>query len=215
MNFVEKPILLRDEELILNNLRAIYWPREKALIVSDLHIGKTAHFRRHGIALSSNVQHKDLNRLSILVEFYKPEKLLVVGDLFHAEINTDMDVFKIWRDDHSDLDIVLIKGNHDKLADYIYDSFDINCCQKQLEVAPFTFIHEPKVSRKSFMISGHIHPGVLIKSRGQPRLKLPCFQVSAAQLILPAFSEFTGLATSRSNKGKVFHAFTTTSFFEF
>lgn len=180
-----------------------------------MHIGKTAHFRRHGIALSSNVQHKDLRRLSFLVQLYKPEKLWVVGDLFHAEINSDMDVFKIWRDDHSDLDIVLIKGNHDKLADYIYDSFNINCCQKQLEVEPFTFIHEPKLSRKNFMISGHIHPGVLIKPKGQPRLKLPCFQVSAAQLILPAFSEFTGLATSRSKKGKVFHAFTATSFFEF
>ncbi|MEM6516242.1 MAG: ligase-associated DNA damage response endonuclease PdeM [Bacteroidota bacterium] len=215
MHFVEKPIILRDEELVLNNLRAIYWKKENSLIVSDLHIGKSAHFRKHGIAVSSDVQEKDLKRLSILVHHYKPKKIIVVGDLFHAEINTDMDAFKVWRDSFQNLEIILIKGNHDRLKAEVYDSFDIECCQKELFLKPFTLIHEPTRSKDKFMISGHIHPGVLVRSKGRPGLRLPCFKITSNQLILPAFSAFTGLATSKTGKGKKFHAFTETAFFEF
>ncbi|WP_047545786.1 ligase-associated DNA damage response endonuclease PdeM [Psychroserpens sp. Hel_I_66] len=215
MIHAEKQITINGESLQLNNLRAIFWKREQTLIASDLHIGKSAHFRRHGIAISSNVQKKDLKRLSFLIDHYQAKKLIVVGDLFHAEINTDMDLFRDWRHQYSNLEIILIKGNHDRLKDHVYDSFAIDCCNKSLDVSPFKFIHEPKKVDDAFIISGHIHPGVLIKSRGRPRIKLPCFKVTQNQLILPAFSEFTGLATSRVKDGVCFYAFTETSFFEF
>ncbi|WP_026755338.1 ligase-associated DNA damage response endonuclease PdeM [Sediminibacter sp. Hel_I_10] len=215
MTFTEKPIELKNETLILNNLRAMFWPKQNALIVSDLHIGKSAHFRRHGIPVSVDVQRKDLDRLSFLVSHYQAKQLIVVGDLFHAEVNTDMDLFKRWRDKETDLEILLIKGNHDRLKAEVYEGFKINCCQDQWDMAPFRFVHEPKLLSDRFVISGHIHPGVEIKSRGRPRLRLPCFQVSASQLILPAFSEFTGLATSKVKKNQIFHAFTETAFFEF
>ena len=158
MNFVEKTIQLRGEELILNNLRAVYWKTQNALIVSDLHIGKSAHFRRHGIPVSVGVQHKDLQRLELLVNHYQAKQLIVVGDLFHAEINTDMDLFSSWRNNNPDLEIILIKGNHDRLKQEVYDSFDINCCQKQLDLEPFIFIHEPANLKSQFLVSGHIHP---------------------------------------------------------
>jgi DNA ligase-associated metallophosphoesterase len=200
---------------LLYNLRALYWPREEALIVSDLHIGKSAHFRKHGIPISVNVQHNDLERLSFLIGYYTPKKLIVVGDLFHAEINTDMDLFKMWRANHSDLEIILIKGNHDRLKDIVYDSFAIDCCAKALRLPPFKFIHEPEVIEDEFTISGHIHPGFLLRTKTKQRIKLPCFQVSESQLILPAFSEFTGLAISKNQKTNTYYAFTETSFFEF
>lgn len=216
MRYAEKQITIKGESLVLNNLRAMYWSREKALIASDLHIGKSAHFRKHGIPISVNVQHNDLERLSFLVSHYKPEKLIVVGDLFHAELNTDMDLFKIWRAEHSDLEIILIKGNHDRLKDLVYDSFGIAYCTQELHLAPFDFIHEPKLTATdTFAISGHIHPGIRITSKTKQQIKLPCFEVSSSQLILPAFSEFTGLAISKRAKKHSYHAFTATSFFEF
>lgn len=216
MRYAEKQITIKGESLVLNNLRAMYWSREKALIASDLHIGKSAHFRKHGIPISVNVQHNDLERLSFLVSHYKPEKLIVVGDLFHAELNTDMDLFKIWRAEHSDVEIILIKGNHDRLNDLVYDSFGIAYCTQELHLSPFHFIHEPKLATTStFAISGHIHPGIRITSKTKQQIKLPCFEVSSSQLILPAFSEFTGLAISKRIKRHSYYAFTETSFFEF
>jgi len=66
----------------------------------------------------------------------------------------------------------------------------------------------------SFIISGHIHPGVFIKGRGKQRIKLPCFQVTENQLILPAFSLFTGLNTRQSLQKCKNFAFTNDGIFE-
>ena len=88
--------------------------------------------------------------------------------------------------------------------------------EKELEISPFTFVHEHlKKHSEQFVISGHTHPGVRIKGKGKQFLKLPCFQVSEHQIILPAFSLFTGLNTRSQPKDSVCYAFTDTSIFKF
>ena len=77
--------------------RAAFWQKEKALILSDLHIGKTAHFRKNGIALANHIMKSDLERLSALIEYFQPEKFIVVGDLLHAGDNSDVDEFCTWK----------------------------------------------------------------------------------------------------------------------
>lgn len=215
MTNVEYILHLEGEELKLSNQRALFWPREKTLIISDIHIGKTGHFRKHGIPVPSNVQQQDLSRLSFLLDHYKAEQLIIVGDLFHAEINTDMKPFAKWREQHSTLKIVLIRGNHDRLKSTVYDSFDIICCEKDLVLHPFKFIHEPNNDTEVFSISGHIHPGFMLKLKGRPKLKLPCFQKGESQLILPAFSKFTGLNTNNHLGNQTNYAFTEDAFYEF
>ena len=90
MKIVTEHITILNEELVLTNQRAIYWNKESALILSDLHIGKTAHFRRHGIPMPDDILQKDLLRLEELISHFEVKTLLIVGDLFHAETNTDM-----------------------------------------------------------------------------------------------------------------------------
>ncbi|MCK8479837.1 ligase-associated DNA damage response endonuclease PdeM [Psychroserpens algicola] len=215
MNFVEQHINLQSEDLILNSLRGLYWEKHDALIISDLHIGKSGHFRKHGIQITSNVQTSDLKRLSFLISHYRIRQLLVVGDLFHAEMNLDMHEFNQWRLAHADVEIILIKGNHDRLNPEIYQNFNITCRNKDLLIDPFRFVHEPYSETDVFSISGHLHPGISIQLKGQPRIKLPCFQVSKSYLILPAFSLFTGLNVSESDSETKYYAFTESSFFEF
>ena len=55
MEIVKETIELQGEELILTNKRAMYWAAQKALILSDLHVGKTAHFRKHGIPIPDEI----------------------------------------------------------------------------------------------------------------------------------------------------------------
>lgn len=212
---VTKEIVLKDEVLILTNKRAIYWKRLKTLILSDMHIGKTAHFRRHGIPISDDVLKNDLNRLESLIGFYKPEQLVIVGDLFHAEANTNMEYFFEWRQGFSFIDFVLIKGNHDRLSDYWMSKLKL-IVKNQHALGPFLFVHDPdETAKNQYLISGHIHPGVSIKGRGRQRIKLPCYTVTERQLILPAFSEFTGLNSRFIDKKANFYAFTSNEFFEF
>ena len=215
MTIVEKQINVNGEDLILTNKRAIYWKRLNALILSDLHIGKTGHFRKHGIPMPDDILQNDLTRLSSLINHFNTEKLLIVGDLFHAEGNEDMITFKIWLTQFLNLKIILIKGNHDRLSKEMMSNFNFQV-ETEFFLSPFLLVHEHLNKHKTdFTISGHTHPGVLIKGRGKQKLKLPCYQVNSNQIILPAFSLFTGLNIKSMPKNCKCYAFTENSFFEF
>ena len=84
MILAEKTIVIQQHTFVLTNQRSLFWKEAKSLILSDLHLGKTAHFRKNGIALPSEIIEKDLQRLSDLVKHFEPQKLIIVGDFVHA-----------------------------------------------------------------------------------------------------------------------------------
>jgi len=197
------------EQLILCKEKAIYWEKEKMLIISDLHIGKSAHFRQSGIQVPGTVGRTDLQKLSALIEEYHPMILLVTGDMFHNKINSDAVDFQEWRKIHSNLKVLLIKGNHDDLRSEEYERLGITVFKKELIVKPFRFIHDkPKEFDEYYNISGHIHPGVVIYGRARQQLKFPCFYFSDTCAVLPAFSVFTGLFMIKPEPGDRFYAIT-------
>lgn len=191
---------LHEQTLWLSPERCIYWEEEKSLIVSDLHFGKTGHFRKSGIAVPQTVYKEDMQRLVNQLQFYKPHQLIVVGDLFHSVANKELDFFKSWRTDFTQLNIQLVKGNHDILKKEWYEDANISVSQTNLQVANFCFVHDineacaPDQNIK-YYISGHIHPCVLLKGLGKQTISLPCYYFNHRFGILPAFSKFTGTAT--------------------
>lgn len=198
---------INGEILIFTNFRAVFWKREYALVISDLHIGKSAHFRKNGIAIPAGILEKDLKNLEELLHFFEVQHIIIVGDLFHAGKNTDLDLFCNWRKQFSHLKLTLIKGNHDRIKKEFYDEHCIDLIEEKLEIPPFTFIHEPEIKEHEFTISGHIHPGIVVGNHRES-VKLPCFSYSKNQLVLPAFSEFTGLDTKSLKKNFKAIAFT-------
>lgn len=185
----------RNQQLALLPQKALFWTDKKYLILSDLHLGKTGHFRKSGIAAPGKANQKNLDRLSNLVDDSQPEKILFLGDLFHSSANREWFQFEEWRKTFSELSILLVSGNHDQLHTSFYQTADIEVVDR-LMVGDFLFLHDAtglqKPSDKT-IISGHIHPGVKLKWKGKQRLRLPCFSISDQQIILPAFGEFTGL----------------------
>ena len=215
MKIINEHIRLANEVLTLTNQRAIFWENQNTLILSDIHIGKTAHFRKHGIPMPDDILQKDLERLGQLILHFNPNRILVVGDLFHAEMNRDMKTFKDWLSLFPDLGWVLVKGNHDRLSKRIMDDLNIEVI-KELVIGPFIFVHDNlERSHELVAISGHTHPGVLIKGKGRQKLKLPCYQITSKQLVLPAFSLFTGLNIRAVPEDAVCYAFTESSMFKF
>ncbi|MBT8245230.1 MAG: ligase-associated DNA damage response endonuclease PdeM [Winogradskyella sp.] len=215
MNIVTEYITIKNEVLTLTNQRALYWEAKDALILSDIHIGKTAHFRRHGIPMPDEILQKDLERLKKMINHFNVGQLLIVGDLFHAETNSDMLTFKSWLKQFENLKLILIKGNHDRQSQRLMDDLNIEVINK-LDLGSFTLIHEHiENDLDLFTISGHTHPGVLIKGKGKQKLKLPCYQVNSKQLILPAFSLFTGLNINSKPDDAICYAFTESSIFKF
>lgn len=213
MNVQTKNIKIRQETFTLTNQRALFWEEQKALILSDLHIGKTAHFRKNGIALANQIMKNDLERLSILIEYFKPEKFIVVGDLLHAGDNSDVDEFCSWRNQYSDLQFHLVEGNHDRISKKLEAKLCLNFKSELLEINDFMLIHDFEKKHPKFQITGHIHPGFVINSAVK-KIKLPCFVVTENQILLPAFSEFTGLDTKNLPRKGRFYVFTDAEIYE-
>ncbi len=205
--------ILNHQTLWLSAERCIFWENQKALIVSDLHFGKSGHFRKSGIGVPQNVYKEDLQRLFSLIQFFNPEKLLIVGDMFHSHANKEVELFAKWRNDLPDLSVQLIKGNHDILTEKYYKNAGITTTKGNLSIDKFCFTHDialtcqSDVSETEYTFSGHIHPGVSISGTGKQSIYLPCFYFGKRYAVLPAFSKFTGLSKVRSgNDNDIFFA---------
>ncbi|MBC7744292.1 MAG: ligase-associated DNA damage response endonuclease PdeM [Flavobacterium sp.] len=185
-----------DQDLLLLPQKALFWQEEKILVVADVHLGKVGHFRKAGIAIPRVLEQEDLGMLSDLIHFYKPEKIIFLGDLFHSDLNNDWDWLILWRDLFKKVEMILVKGNHDIIADNVYLQSEFLLCHLY-DKGPFRFIHKPlplqKLNEESpYIISGHIHPGIQLRGKGRQSLTLPCFHFGNKQAILPAFGKFTG-----------------------
>ena len=185
------------QTLWLSASRCIFWEDESILIVSDLHFGKSGHFRKSGIGIPQHIFKNDLQRLFSQIEFFKPKILLVTGDMFHSAANKELDLFLKWRNDASYLEIYLVKGNHDILNKDFYKKAGIQVFTNKLTVGDFCFTHDVASAcddEKLFIFSGHIHPGIKMNGLAAQSLMLPCFYFGKKYAVLPAFSQFTGLS---------------------
>ena len=193
------------ETLSLLPEKAICWQKENTLILSDLHLGKVGHFRKSGIPVPTGILPADLIRLQKIILAHNPDRLLILGDMFHSLYNREIEFFRSWRNGFAELEILLVQGNHDIISRDDYFSLGIQVIKSHTE-GPFHFKHDPaEYPEGLFTISGHIHPGVRLMGKGRQSLRLPCFYFEERLGILPAFSRFTGMALiNGSRKGNVY-----------
>ena len=206
------PVLhtIQNNHFWLSPQRCLFWEEEQALILSDLHFGKTGHFRKHGIAVPQSIFQEDMQRLVEQIAYFKPRQIIAVGDLFHSKANKEMNLFIKWRNDFPGIDFILVRGNHDILEMGWYHTADIQLKEGCYTVNNFSFVHDPaeilsEELQSNFVFSGHIHPGVNISGLGKQSLSFPCFHFTKKQAILPAFSKFSGFViVKRKKTDKVF-----------
>jgi len=187
---------IENSTIVLLPEKAIYWPEKKTLILSDIHLGKSGHFRKSGIAAPAKINSKNFLRLSVLIEDYKPETICVLGDLFHSDVNREWIEFEKWRNQFQNLRFKLVLGNHDTLHKSFYEAANIEVSDYSI-AEPFIFTHQADKKNDRYrsltQMSGHVHPAVRLNGRGKQTLRVPCFKVGRNEILLPAFGEFTGL----------------------
>lgn len=197
--------ILRDQQFWLTAERCLYWEAKKCLILSDLHFGKTGHFRRAGIAVPPDVYKEDLHRLWEQIQYFKPDEVIFVGDLFHSRANLEHSWFRKWRHDLPGVKMHLVIGNHDILGRKDYEEMDLIIHEQRYVLGEFCFVHDllpEDLAGSCYFISGHIHPGIRLAGPGRQSLRFPCFYFSTHFAILPAFSRFTGIALIEPKQGE-------------
>ena len=175
--------------------RALYLPGSNTLIVADVHWGKAAAFRAGGIPVPHGTTRSGLDRLDAVLTRTGASHLYVLGDLLHARASMapgTRQTLDAWRATRRELQITLVRGNHDYHAGDPPASLHIDCVDAPLHVGPFALCHHPCEHDTGYVLAGHIHPVVQLRGRARQKLTLPCFAFGERSAMLPAFGEFTG-----------------------
>ena len=203
MKMKMETIHIAGQRFILHPYGAAFWTERKMLLVSDLHLGKAGHFRKHGIGIPQTGITKDYERLDELCEEFCPETICFLGDLFHSEINKEFDLFTEWACACAS-QIILVAGNHDVIDHENYDRLEIKVTDDML-LDGIYMTHKP-VDSVHINFAGHIHPGISLRGVGRMRVKVPCFYWDGKRLLFPAFGDLTGSVGIRPKKGHTVYA---------
>jgi DNA ligase-associated metallophosphoesterase len=187
--------------------RTLGWIDRRTLVVADPHFGKAEHFRRSGIPVPPGTTQHNLDRLDVALRETEAQRLVVLGDFFHSRGGvTDvlLDQLRVWRQRWDGLEVVNVRGNHDRQAGDPPEDLAIRCVagpwrdEKHEAVA---FAHEPCVVADAVTWCGHIHPAVKLEGLANSRLRVPCFHVETRHATMPAFGAFTGAKVIRPKQG--------------
>ncbi|WP_406648607.1 ligase-associated DNA damage response endonuclease PdeM [Aliisedimentitalea scapharcae] len=164
---------------------ALWWPDQRLLCVSDLHLGKAERLARRGGPVLPPYETRDtLDRLSQDITKTDAATVVCLGDSFDDLASaqslsdtarmqlTGLQAGRRW---------IWIQGNHDP------GPVELGGAHLQdLKLAPLVFRHiaDPVAQGE---VSGHYHPKA--KLRGTAR---PAFLVDTARVVLPAYGTYTG-----------------------
>ena len=192
------------ESLTLLPERAAYWPRAATLLVADPHWGKAATFRAGGVPVPRGTTSEGLARLDRVIARTGARRIVFLGDYLHARAGRAPETLRLlaeWRVANPELELVLVRGNHDRHAGDPPIDAGLTCVDAPLHVDPFVLAHHPAASDEGYVLAGHLHPGARLSGRGGMRERLPCFWFGRGCGVLPAFGEFTGLADVTAEAG--------------
>jgi uncharacterized protein len=186
------------ERLRLLPERAAFWERRALLLVADPHWGKTTAFRAAGLAVPGGTTAEGLRRLEAALARTGARRLAFLGDFFHARAGRSpatLEALARWRATDPALDVLLVRGNHDRHAGDPPPELGIRTVDGPVGFEPpFVLAHHPHASPDGYVLAGHLHPVVALRGTGRQRQVLPCFHFGTRLGVLPAFGGFTGAA---------------------
>jgi len=105
------------ERLMLLPERAAFWERRQTLLVADTHFGKAATFRAAAIPVPRGTTTGSLRRLDAALARTGAKRIVFLGDFLHAREGREAETTRVvgeWRSQHAAVDMLLVRGNHDK-----------------------------------------------------------------------------------------------------
>ncbi|MGB3148699.1 MAG: ligase-associated DNA damage response endonuclease PdeM [Paracoccaceae bacterium] len=163
---------------------ALWWPKERTLIVSDLHLGRSERMARKGGPLLPPYEVQDtLMRLDEVLGRVAAARVICLGDTFDDRLAAGLaEPMLLWLARMmAGRQWIWIEGNHDPGPLALGGEH-----LAELALGPLVFRHIAKPGAQG-EVSGHYHPK--IRLAGQRR---PCFLTDRSRVILPAFGTYTG-----------------------
>src|SRR5690349_1061781 len=178
---------IEGEAVVLMPEHALWLPERKTLLVADAHFGKAATFRAGGIFVPRGTTATTLTRLDRALTRTSATRVIFLGDLLHAREGRSPETLRLvadWRASRAGVEVVLVRGNHDRAAGDPPESLGIACVDAPMLDGPFAFTHHPRSVAEHFDVAGHVHPAVRLRGPGRQSERLPCFWVRPEQMVL-------------------------------
>jgi DNA ligase-associated metallophosphoesterase len=189
------PFHWRGQRLELLAAKALWDHEQKLLLVADLHLGKAETFQSQGIALPSDGDAGTLNALLTLAHVWRPQEVVVLGDLIHSRLGITAELRQKLRALPQLLGcrLRLIGGNHERGSWIEGLPQEPAMARGSLWLSHGPEDQPPPESPDLLHVCGHLHPVAMIGDRND-RLRLPCFSYDEAErrLVLPSFGQLTG-----------------------
>ena len=180
---------LAGADLVALGSGALWWPAQRLLCVSDLHLGKSERIARRGGTILPPYETRDtLLRLADDLDRMNPATVICLGDSFD-----DLDAARaLAAEDQTALTRmqagrrwIWIEGNHDS------GPVDLGGTHlAELTLGPLTFRHIAQTGA-SGEISGHYHPKASLTTRAR-RITRAAFLSDRDRIIMPAYGTYTG-----------------------
>ena len=160
---------------IVSPYPAAYLESEKALVVSDLHLGIESKLASRGINIPTNILRETIDSVLIPAKELECDKVYILGDLKHEYGRPkELDWWSV-RQLVEELraiyaEPVLIKGNHDRYVNLILKNMGVECVQSYLNADGFLLAHGDKrikvsdAAKVNAIIIGHEHPAVSLRN---------------------------------------------------
>jgi DNA ligase-associated metallophosphoesterase len=148
-------VTISDVTFLADLSGALFWPEQRLLVVSDLHLEKGSSFAARGVLLPPYDTVATLSRLAAVIARHDPCIIIALGDSFH-----DRDAHeRLSASDREALsamqtrrDWIWISGNHDPAL-----PSDLGgVVASEVAIGPIAFRHEPTGAAGE--IAGHLHP---------------------------------------------------------
>jgi uncharacterized protein len=197
-------IRVAKEDVVLHHSGAALLAADRTLLVADAHFGKALSFRTLGVPVPSGTTAETLDALSAAISDTGARRVVFLGDFLHSRRSQaagTLDALDRWRARHAELELALVRGNHDQRAGDPPITLDIRVVDEPLALGPFALCHHPEPAQGAYVIAGHWHPCISVAGRAFERLRLACFWFGDdtgalpqnAVGVLPAFGSFTGM----------------------
>ena len=188
------PIHLAGERLMLDPMGALFWPEQRLLAVSDLHLEKGSSLARRGMLLPPWDTHATIDRLTLLLRRWAPATVVALGDSFHDAAGSA----RLPATEHQRLSAITrahrfiwVRGNHDPAPP---DGLGGEWVESYAAGA-MLFRHQAIAAAREIAhpgeIVGHHHPKARVEARAGTVCR-PCFVCDGQRLMMPAFGAYTG-----------------------
>lgn len=146
--------------------------KTKILLIADPHIGWENKLQKKGIHVPSQTP-KLLSKLVSIIGEYKPDKLIILGDVKYSVVSSEIsewqDIPDFFKKIHEHVnEIAVVRGNHDANLEPLLPDYVEFLTANGINIGDVGMFHghkwpTPTILSCKTLVMGHLHPVVILR----------------------------------------------------